>query len=80
MTLGDLSFQREATIVSIAWADLSERDGRRLRELGFDEGVAVEPLHGGGFVARDPLAVRIGRMTVAIRRAHADAITVEPVA
>ncbi len=77
MTLADLPFQCEATINSIDWASLTERDGRRLRELGFDEGVAVEPLHGAGLVARDPLAVRIGRMTVAIRRAHAAAISVE---
>ena len=80
MTLADLPFAREATISAIDWTALSERDGRRLRELGFDEGVAVEPLHGGGFVAKDPLAVRIGRMTVAIRRAHANAIEVEEVA
>jgi ferrous iron transport protein A len=80
VTLADLPFQHEATISSIDWPSLSERDGRRLRELGFDEGVAVEPLHGAGLVARDPLAVRIGRMTVAIRRAHAAAISVEPVA
>ena len=79
MTLADLPFRQEATISAINWAGLSERDGRRLRELGFDEGVAVEPLHGAGFVAKDPLAVRIGRMTVAIRRAHAAAIYVEPV-
>ena len=79
MKLADLKFQCEATISAIDWAALSERDGRRLRELGFDEGVAVEPRHGGGLVARDPLAVRIGRMTVAIRRAHAVAIDVEPV-
>ena len=79
MTLADLPFRQEATISAIDWAGLSERDGRRLRELGFDEGVAVEPLHGAGFVAKDPLAVRIGRMTVAIRRAHAAAIDVEPV-
>jgi ferrous iron transport protein A len=78
MTLADLPIAREATISAIDWTALSERDGRRLRELGFDEGVAVEPLHGGGFVAKDPLAVRIGRMTVAIRRAHAAAIDVEP--
>jgi ferrous iron transport protein A len=79
MTLADLPFSQEATISAIDWSALSERDGRRLRELGFDEGVAVEPLHGAGLVARDPLAVRIGRMTVAIRRAHAAAIDVEPV-
>ena len=79
MTLADLPFLHEATISAIDWTALSERDGRRLRELGFDEGVAVEPLHGAGFVTRDPLAVRIGRMTVAIRRAHANAIEVDPV-
>ncbi len=78
MTLADLPYSHEATIRAIDWTALSERDGRRLRELGFDEGVAVEPLHGAGFVTRDPLAVRIGRMTVAIRRAHATAIEVEP--
>jgi ferrous iron transport protein A len=79
VTLADLPFHHEATISTIDWTSLSERDGRRLRELGFDEGVAVEPLHGAGFVARDPLAVRIGRMTVAIRRAHAAAISVDTV-
>jgi ferrous iron transport protein A len=79
VTLADLPFTQEATIRAIDWSALSERDGRRLRELGFDEGVAVEPLHGAGLVTRDPLAVRIGRMTVAIRRAHAIAVEVEPV-
>lgn len=79
MNLSDLPFDQEATILAIDWAALSARDARRLRELGFDEGVAVEPLHGGGLFVRDPIAVRIGRMTVAIRRAHALAVTVEPV-
>lgn len=76
MTLDVLPFNREATITTIDWTALSERDGRRLRELGFDEGVPVTALHGAGF-GRDPLAVRIGRMTVAIRRAHAVAVMVE---
>jgi ferrous iron transport protein A len=76
--LDDLPFSHEATITAIDWDSLSERDGRRLRELGFDEGVAIEPLHGAGFMVRDPIAVRIGRMTVAIRRAHAAAISVAP--
>lgn len=79
VNLSDLPFDQEATILAIDWGVLSERDARRLRELGFDEGVAVEPLHGGGLFVRDPIAVRIGRMTVAIRRAHAAAVTVEPV-
>jgi ferrous iron transport protein A len=78
MHLSHLPFSHEAIITAIDWAALSDRDGRRLRELGFDEGVAIEPLHAGGWMRRDPIAVRIGRMTVAIRRAHADVIMVEP--
>jgi ferrous iron transport protein A len=67
---------RPATIAAIAWGDLRETDARRLRELGFDEGVSVEKLHQAP-LGRDPLAVRVGRMTVAIRRAHAAAVLVE---
>jgi len=62
------------TIDRIDWDMLGE-GGRRLRELGFAEGVEVEPLH-RGFIGRDPLACRIGRMTIAIRRAQAAAILV----
>lgn len=77
MNLADLPFAQEATISAIDWTALTERDARRLRELGFDEGVAVEPLHGAGLFVADPIAVRIGRMTVAIRRAHAAVIMVD---
>jgi ferrous iron transport protein A len=80
MTLAELPFAQEATIRAIDWGGLSERDARRLRELGFDEGVAVEALHGKGMFVADPVAIRIGRMTVAIRRAHAATITVDVVA
>ena len=80
MTLDQLPDRTEATIDAIDWTGLGERDARRLRELGFDEGVAVEPLHAGGWTARDPIAVRIGRMTVAIRRTHAARIAVAPIA
>jgi len=46
-----------------------------MRELGFDEGVRIETLHSGPF-GRDPIACRVGRMIVAIRRAHAAAVIV----
>ena len=49
------------------------------RELGFDEGVAVEVLHRAG-LRGGPIACRIGRMTVAIRRAVAAAVHVAPAA
>ena len=58
------------------WSALGEAEGKRLRELGFDEGVSVETLHSGSIFGRDPIACRVGRMTVAIRRVQASAIRV----
>lgn len=49
-----------------------------LNEMGFDEGVAVTLLHRAPFGA-DPIAVQVGAMTVALRRALASTImTVAP--
>ena len=66
-----------ARISLIAWEELDSASAGRLRDFGFDEGVRIEALHLGPF-GRDPLAVKVGRMTVAIRRAHARAIRVIP--
>lgn len=49
-----------------------------MRELGISEGVTVEALHHGGLFGRGPIACRVGRMIVAMRRPHAAAITVRP--
>lgn len=78
MRLCDLPLREAALISTIDWPALTEAEGKRLRELGFDEGVAVEALHSGSLFGRDPIACRVGRMTVAIRRAQASAITVTP--
>jgi len=48
---------------------------RRLLELGFVEGAAVEVLHEGPF-GRDPMAVRVNDTTIALRRREAMAILV----
>ena len=66
-----------ARIGAIDWDSLDSACASRLRDFGFDEGVTVESLHAAPF-GRDPLAVRVARMTVAIRRAHARAIRVIP--
>ena len=79
LRLDQLPFRTPARVTGIDWTCLSDGDARRLRNLGFDEGVRIEALHGGP-IGRDPLAVRIGRMMVAIRRAHARTITVVPAA
>jgi ferrous iron transport protein A len=68
----------KARVSAVDWAALDEGEARRLRHFGFDEGVTVEPLHLGP-VGRDPIAIRVGRMTVAIRRRHAGAIHVQPI-
>ena len=74
-SLDQLAVGSRASIASIDWDSLEESEARRLRHFGFDEGDTVEPLHLGPF-GRDPLAIRIGRMTVAIRRSHARAVRV----
>ena len=76
--LDQLKLGTKARVQAIDWAALDEGEACRLRQFGFDEGVAVEPLHLGPF-GRDPIAVRVGRMTVAIRRKHAGAIHVQPI-
>jgi len=75
--LDQLELGARARVLSIDWASLEDSEACRLRHFGFDEGVAIEPLHLGPF-GRDPIAVRVGRMTVAIRRRHARAIRVVP--
>jgi ferrous iron transport protein A len=75
--LDQLPLRTPARIAAIDWTMLRPAEGRRLRELGFDETMAIELVHTGPF-GRDPIAVRIGRMTVAIRRAQAAAVEVEP--
>jgi ferrous iron transport protein A len=73
--LDQLKLGTRARIAAIDWAALGESEANRLKQFGFDEGVAIEPLHLGPF-GKDPLAVKVGRMTVAIRKAQARAVKV----
>lgn len=75
LDLESLPRHQLATVETIDWARLADPEARRLRELGFDEGVGVQVLHRARF-GRGPIACRIGRMTVALRRAVAGAIKV----
>lgn len=78
MTLEGLEHGRRARIVAVDWSRLAPEDGVRLRALGLDAGARVAIAHRGVFGGRDPLAVMIGRMTVAVRRVHAAAMEIEP--
>ena len=77
LTLDRLALGRTARISAVDWAALADDEGRRLRALGIDVGAEVQVSHRGVFAGGDPLAVAVGRMTVALRRVHARAMTVE---
>jgi ferrous iron transport protein A len=76
MTLDLLPIGYSARIVAVDWPRLASEEAQRLRALGIDEGAEVAVAHRGVFGGRDPLAVTIGRMTVALRRSHARAMEV----
>lgn len=76
MTLDALAPGIPARISAIDWAALAQDEGKRLRALGLDDGARVEVMHRGVFGGHDPLAVKVGSMTIALRRSHAAAMTV----
>jgi ferrous iron transport protein A len=63
-----------AIITGIDRRACGETVWRRLHEMGFDEGVDVEVLHKAPL--GDPIALRVGNMTIAIRRAEAALVEV----
>ena len=67
-------------ISRIDWDQMSQDEGRRLREFGLMEGIDVTPLHRGSLFSRDPLALSVGRMQVIIRARQAAMIEVAPIA
>lgn len=77
MTLDTIQPEEPARIVAVDWSALAPDEGKRLKALGIDEGAEVAILHRGIFGGHDPLAIRLGRMTIALRRSHARAIAVE---
>lgn len=78
MQLDDLPIGQPARITAVDWAQLVPEEAQRLRALGIDSGAEVTLAYRGVFAGRDPLALEIGRMTVALRRVHARAMTVDP--
>lgn len=77
MTLDALPIGQKARITVVDWACLDADEGRRLRALGIDEGARIAVAYRGVFGGADPIALEIGRMTVALRRGHAAAMQVE---
>lgn len=77
MTLDTLKRGAAARITAVDWNALAPDEAKRLRALGLDEGAVVEIAHRGVFAGSDPIALTVGRMTVALRRSHARAMEVE---
>jgi len=77
INLATLGLNQPARITSILWDTLNESEARRLRAFGFESGAQVEALHRAGLFGRDPIACKVGRMTIALRKAQAAAIKVE---
>ncbi len=79
LNLETLPRRQSATVHLIEWSRLRPPGARRLRAGGFAEGVAGDVLPRARW-GRGPIACRIGRMTVAMRRAVAASIHVAPTA
>ena len=79
ITLDALPLGTAARIVAVDWASLVDEEAQRLRALGLDVGARIAVAHRGVLAGRDPLAITIGRMTVALRRVHARAMSVEAI-
>ena len=77
MTLDLLPTGQRARITAVDWSLLVDEEAQRLRALGIDVGARVAVSHRGVISGRDPIALMIGRMTVALRRTHARAMQVE---
>lgn len=77
MTLDHLPLGVRARITAVDWTLLVPEEAQRLQALGVDEGATVSVAHRGVFAGKDPIALTLGRMTIALRRAHAQAIEVQ---
>jgi ferrous iron transport protein A len=77
MKLADLATGALARVVSVSPEDAAVEMGRRLAELGFLPGEAVRVV-ARGLMAREPIAVRVGTGTFALRLFEAACIRVSP--
>lgn len=76
LTLAHLPRGCAGTIQRIAATSDDSATEQRLLEIGFEEGKKVEVVHFGPF--GDPLAVRVDRQTIALRRHEAELVEVAP--
>ena len=73
---GDRGVVRGIDVAGHAGGVESAELERRLLEMGFVEGAQVQVLH-EGLIGRDPIAIRLDDMRVALRRREAAVILVD---
>ena len=83
MRLSDLQIGDSGIVIGIVPSGRSEHADigheeleRRLLEIGFVEGARFRVLH-EGLIGRDPMAIKLDDMRIALRRREAEAIAVE---
>ena len=77
MRLSELPRRTAAIVLSVDDSTPNDPIARRLRELGFVPGEAVQIITFGPF-GRDPLVAQVGSTRFALRRAEAARVTVQP--
>ena len=75
LQVGDCGFVNAILPITAAELHPDEHLGRRLMEIGFIPGEPFQVLH-KGFLGGEPVAVRIGHSTFALRRFEAALISV----
>jgi len=75
LKVGDSGFVGKISQITSAIAHFDPHLARRLMEIGFIPGEPVQVLH-KGFFGGEPIAVRIGHSTFALRRFEAALISV----
>jgi ferrous iron transport protein A len=76
VTLDQLPLGQHGVITAIDHGALGEAAARRLQAMGIDVGAVVEPFQRGILWSDDPIALRLGRMTIAMRKVQAAAVSV----
>ncbi|WP_147652107.1 FeoA family protein [Vulcaniibacterium gelatinicum] len=79
MRLTELPRRTSAIVEGVEERAPNDGIARRLRELGFVAGEAVEVMAAGPFGA-EPLLVQVGYTRFALRRAEAERVRIRPVA
>ena len=78
MKLDVLPIGQRARVIAVDWSLMAPEEAQRLRALGVDVGAWVAVEYRGVFGGKDPIALNIGRMIVALRHSHAMAMAVDP--